>query len=159
MALIRPGRGASLPANPYSFVVKHHVSRAKQGFNGPGPAALTQVLETAEPFPSAPHKKTSDAASSAAVGDFLSFYFFYIYLLFFHTMELPAFASTIRFTSLNHIYVKMALPPFFPKTRSKLLIFRISSTVSAPSLEDPTETTVRSGTYSVMQVAALLFIN
>ena len=41
-------RGASLPANPCSFVDGHHAPR---------PAALTQTLETAQPFPSAPTKK------------------------------------------------------------------------------------------------------
>ena len=41
-------RGASLPASPCSFVDGHHA---------PGPAALTQTLETARPFPSAPTKK------------------------------------------------------------------------------------------------------
>lgn len=36
MSLRRPGRGASLPASLCSFVQKHHVPRAKQGFSAPG---------------------------------------------------------------------------------------------------------------------------
>ena len=64
-------------------------------------------------------------------------------------MELPAFASTIRFTSLNHISVEMALPPFFPKTRSEFLIARLSSKVSALVSDNPNEMPAHSGTFSV----------
>ena len=35
MGFRRPGRGASSPASPYSFVHKHHVSRAQRAFGGP----------------------------------------------------------------------------------------------------------------------------
>ena len=36
ICLRRLGRGASLPANPYSFVRKHHVARPGQAFGAPG---------------------------------------------------------------------------------------------------------------------------
>ena len=35
MGRCRHGRGASLPANPYFFVHKHHVSRTRWAFGGP----------------------------------------------------------------------------------------------------------------------------
>ena len=35
MGFRRPGRGASPPANPYSFVHKHHVPRVRWAFGGP----------------------------------------------------------------------------------------------------------------------------
>ena len=35
MGFRRPGRGASSPASPYSFVHKHHVSRTRWAFGGP----------------------------------------------------------------------------------------------------------------------------
>ena len=90
MGLRRLGRGASLPANPYSFVRKHHVCRAGWAFGGwdvvlhrpqtliPSSGSTTSVgldgmrWETARPFPFlSTHKERNSAGREARCCSFI----------------------------------------------------------------------------------------
>ena len=90
MGLRRPGRGASPPANPYSFVRKHHVYRFGWAFGGwdvmlhypqtlvPSSGSTTSVSpdgmrwETARPFPFlSTHKERNSAGREARCCSFI----------------------------------------------------------------------------------------
>ena len=90
MGLRRLGRGASLPANPYSFVRKHHVYRSGWAFGGrgvvlhypqtlvPSSGSTTSVSpdgmrwETARPFPFlSTHKERNSAGREARCCSFI----------------------------------------------------------------------------------------
>ena len=60
--LQRAGRGASLPANPYSFVARHHVFQGHGA--GGGPDVVRRSLQTL--IPSSPGTTSSGAMAPAA---------------------------------------------------------------------------------------------